>query len=92
MYLVHYKIFNEFVTKNGLKKNEPPIVEATPFILEYKRNGIMMAKIEMASVEEFKFLKKYPKTFNPNKAKNKYWIRGNEWEVKDGNPIMKLTV
>ena len=63
MYLVDYKIFNEFVTKNGLDKNEPPIIEAAPFILEYKRDGIIMAKIEMSSVEEFKFLKKYPKTF-----------------------------
>lgn len=92
MYLVDYKIFNEFVIKNGLDKNEPPIVEVTPFILEYKRNGVMLAKIEMASVEEFKFLKKYPKTFNPDKAKNKYWIRGNEWEAKDGNLIMMLRV
>jgi hypothetical protein len=90
MYLVDHKTFNEFVIKNGLDKNEPPIVEATPFILEYKRNGIMMAKIEMVNIPEFKYLKKYQKI--QGAEKNKYWIRGNEWEVRDGSPIMKLTI
>jgi len=92
MYLVEYPIFNEFVSKNGLDKNEPPILERVPFILEYKREGKMMAKIEMSSIEEFKFLKKYPNTYDPKKSKNKYWIRGNEWKIVDGKPVMDLNI
>ncbi|MDR3706381.1 MAG: hypothetical protein P4L28_10795 [Paludibacteraceae bacterium] len=89
MYLVDFPIFQEFVSKNGLDKNQP-IIEATPFILEYKRDGVMMAKIEMSSIEEFKFLQKYPATYNPQKSKNKYWIRGNEWIVINGQQIQEL--
>jgi hypothetical protein len=92
MYLVDYTTFNTFITKNGLDKNEPPIVVAAPFILEYKRDGVMMAKVEMVSIEEFKFFKKYPNSAKTMKSKNKYWIRGDEWKVIDGKVIQALSV
>ena len=87
MYLVKYPLFIQFVSKNGLDK-DLPIIEQAPFILEYKRDGKMMAKVEMSSIEEFKFLKRYPTTYDPKKSVNKYWIRGNEWE----NGVEKLTI
>jgi hypothetical protein len=87
MYLVDYKIFNEFVTKSELGKNEIPIIRNLPAIIEYKRNGVIMAKIEVLSLNELKFLK------NNNLIKrtiNKYWIRGNEWKTIDNQQVKEL--
>lgn len=78
MYLVSFKEFNDFIIKKELDK-EPPIFEKEPFILEYKRNGIMMAKIEMSSIGEFKHLRNNKLSGNIGTTKNKYWIRGEEW-------------
>lgn len=93
MYLVNFDIFNTFIKKNELDKKEPPIIEDVPFILEYKRNGAMMAKIEMSSINEFKFFKRYPNiAAKKTDSKNKYWIRGNEWEIVNGKTIEKLCI
>jgi len=90
MYLVDFNTFNEFISKKGLDKDEPPLIWQTPFILEYKRDDIILAKVEMSSIEEFKFLKRNKGKINSKTTKNKYWIRVNEWESINNQLVMKL--
>lgn len=47
MYLVDFKTFNVFANKNNLYEKEMPILSKEPFILEFKRGDIIMAKIEI---------------------------------------------
>lgn len=71
MYLVTYKEFEEF-----LGNFEIPIVSELPTIVEFRDDNILKAKIELKSLNELKFAK----SGNPiQKALNKYWIRGEEW-------------
>jgi len=94
MYPVSFEIFSEFLTKKGLAKNDIPFYKTTPCIIEYKKGDIVMAKVEVMSVSEFKFLMKYAgklgATRKPIERKNKYWIRGDEWEVINNEVIKEL--
>jgi len=90
MYLVDYKIFNEFVNKNELGKNEIPVIRNLPAIIEYKRNGVIMAKIEVLSLNELKFLKNKTLNTSLKSTINKYWIRGNEWKTIDNQQVKEL--
>lgn len=100
MYLVDFDIFNEFIDKKGIANNDVPVCEVTPAIIEYRKEGVLMAKVEVVSFAEFNFLKKNANSKRPilerkkkskSKSENKYWIRGNEWEIIDNNPVMKLS-
>lgn len=94
MYLVSFEIFNEFITKKELTKNDIPICKTLPCIIEYKKGDIVMAKVEVINISEFKFLMKYAGKLGINKGskdrKNKYWIRGNEWETVNNQVVQKL--
>lgn len=90
MYLVSYDVFNEFMAKNELGKNEMPIVRNLPAIIEYKRNGVIMAKIEVLSLNELKYLKTKQANTSIKNSINKYWIRGNEWKVIDNQVVKGL--
>lgn len=90
MYLVDFKTFNVFANKNNLYEKEMPILSKEPFILEFKRGDIIMAKIEMKNINEYKFLRKYPTS--KKQLENKYWIRGSEWKTVNGKVIQKLEI
>lgn len=91
MYLVGFKEFDKFLTNKSVSK-EFITSESTPFILEFKRDGVMLAKVEMSNIDEYKFLQKYPNSYNPKTSKNKYWIRGQEWECINDCQIQKLAI
>lgn len=82
MYLVDYNIFKEFITNKGLADQQLPVDSRDLSIIEYRQEGVLMAKIEVYSFSELTFLKKYAKKDAAIVSKNKFWIRGNEW--KDG--------
>ena len=88
MYLVDHKVFMTFLNKKALAKNDLPILKAVPAIVEYKRDGVIMAKVEVMSIAEFNYLLKYGKI--QKSSQNKYWIRGEEWKIVDGKPVMEL--
>ena len=89
MYLVDFKAFDLFCKKNKLYENEMPITNTPPFILEFKKGDVLMAKIEMSNIGEYNFLRKFgtSKTLD-----NKYWVRGEEWIIKDGKQIQQLKI
>jgi hypothetical protein len=92
MYLVDFPIFDAFMKKNCIYDKDIAIMPDCPFILEFRRGNIMIAKIEMSSIEEYRFLKRYPKTYKLKMSKNKYWIRGNEWGIVNGKPLQQLSI
>jgi hypothetical protein len=87
MYLVDYKLFSEFLSKKCIQDNAP-LLEEIPAIIEYRKDNILLAKIEVVSMPELKHLRIYGGRQN----KNKFWIRGNEWQLIDNQPLMKLEV
>lgn len=92
MYLVDFRTFRNFVSKKNLWHPLPPFT-TLPVILEYKSGDKLIAKIEVISLKELKFLS-MNKDVNPdiNKLKNKYWIRGEEWPMVNGMQVKKLIV
>ena len=87
MYLVDYKLFSEFLSKKGIQDNAP-LLEEVPAIIEYRKDNILLAKIEVVSMPELKHLRIYGGKQN----KNKFWVRGNEWQTVDNKLVMKLEV
>lgn len=94
MYLVDFMTFKKFIDSINLSISNQILPDCpVPFILEYKRDGIVMAKVEMLSVNEFRFLMKYPRSHSKKISVNKYWIRGKEWDVDEyGNQIKELRI
>jgi hypothetical protein len=59
-------------------------------IIEYKNEGIVMAKVEVYSAIELKSIILNKKITN---HKNKYWIRGAEWKIdSEGAPIKEFSL
>jgi hypothetical protein len=79
MYLVNAKIFRTFLDKKNIATDA--IVATLPCIVEYNKDGVLMAKVEVTNKREFKMLQD---------GANKYWIRGDEWQMVDGKPVMGL--
>ena len=92
MYLVEPAILKAFLDKNNLTGGVIPRPAGLPCIIEFNSAGVLKAKVEVSSFDEFLAVVKFGKdiTLQP---KNKYWIRGNEWEKdSDGNSIKALNV
>ncbi len=92
MYLVSPDILKTFLDKKKLIEGVIPKPNTLPCIIEFRSSGVVMAKVEVSSFEEFLSVVKFGNTIS-EQPKNKYWIRGEEW-VKDGNGefIKALTV
>ena len=88
MYLVDFKSFNEFISKKGLLEHSVPTCAVTPAIIEFRKDGVLMAKVEVVDFKVFNFLMKFAKLLSSKPVikkgktvcKNKYWIRGEEWQ------------
>jgi hypothetical protein len=91
MYLVEPSAFKEFLDKNDLQYQDVSKPVTVPCIIEFNRGDILKAKVETLSYAEFVSVVKFGKTITA--PKNKYWIRGKEWDLDgDGNPIMELNI
>lgn len=90
MYLVGTEIFRDFIGKKGFLNKLSPIYETPPCIIEFRSGNIVSAKVEVMSWGEFKSVIKFGNVIS--KPRNKYWIRGDEWDKdENGNPIEKLS-
>ena len=85
MYLVDYKIFSDFLLKKGIQDNAP-LLKEIPAIIEYRKGDILLAKIEVVNFSELKHLRIY----GGKQSKNKFWIRGDEWEVVHNKQTTEL--
>jgi hypothetical protein len=83
MYLVDPDIFKQFLDKNKLAEGYIPNPANVPCIIEFNRDNVIAAKVEVLSINEFSHVVKQGSGLS-GIPKNKYWIRGKEWE-KDGN-------
>lgn len=78
MYPLDFKDFKEFLDKENI--NDQAIITTTPCIVQYVRDGVVKAKVEVVDLKAFKWNEKFGlKSFA--KSRNKYWIRGAEWAV-----------
>lgn len=78
MYLITYKEFTEFLQSESIAHGQA-IITNTPCIVEFRRGEILKAKIEVVDKAVYKWNLKYGlKNFKD--SKNKYWIRGKEWQ------------
>lgn len=68
MLLVTSQIFKDFLIKNNIETNA--VISIVPCIVEYKKGGKLMAKVEVLNKRNFKLLLN---------GLNKYWIRGSEF-------------
>jgi len=90
MYLVDFKTFRKFLKKKGQFDKPMPVINELPCILEYKDGDKLLGKVELINLEHFLFLIKYPNS--QVESKNKYWIRGEEWTIKNGEPVKNLVL
>lgn len=101
MYLVDFDTFSKFIKAKGFTDQ----VQASPVgsILEFRRDNVLYAKVEIYSFQQFNFLRKFGQNLSKktlierrkNRKKvneNKFWIRGEEWQVIDNQSVMKLTI
>lgn len=91
MYLVSAKDFKTFLDKNGLLSGVIPKTKTVPCLIEFNQTGVLKAKVEVLNYAEFLAVVKFGK--DVSSQKNKYWIRGQEWEkASDGSPIRELKI
>ncbi len=91
MYLVEPTIFKTFLDNVNLSSGYIPKPESLPCLIEFNQSGWLKAKVEVTSYDEFLAVLKFGKAVSFQK--NKYWIRGKEWEKgPDGNFIQGLKV
>jgi len=84
MYLVNYKEFTDFLQSENIV-NTQVVIFNTPCIVQFMRGEIVKAKVEVVDKSVFDWNNIYGlKAFKD--SKNKYWIRGKEWE---NNPLKK---
>ncbi len=92
MYLVDTPVFKSFIDKNNLSEGYIPKPAVLPCIIEFNRTGVLKAKVEVSSYEEFLAVVKFDKEIS-QQPKNKYWIRGDEWETdSNGNLVKEMNV
>lgn len=79
MYLVNFDEFKNFLLSEKII-SDTILPHSQPFILQFKREEKVMAKVEVVDLSAFKWNEKYGnKSFR--KSSNKYWIRGKEWGI-----------
>jgi hypothetical protein len=89
MYLVTSDVFLQFVKHEQLPTQI--VFDTNQEIIEFKRNSILMAKVETKSIKELKMVLRSGAP--GGKSVNKYWIRGDEWKQNsDKTLIPKLTI
>lgn len=91
MYLVKPEIFKQFLDNEKVKQELQNKPNRIPCIIEFRRNQVILAKVEVMDYIEFEKVVKSQKVKTP--TINKYWVRGKEWE-KDakGNYIEELKI
>nr|NJM01844.1 hypothetical protein [Desulfobacula sp.] len=91
MYLVSPHDFKAFLDNINLSSGLIPKPESLPCLIEFNQSGLLKAKVEVSNYAEFLAVVKFGKTVSSQK--NKYWIRGQEWEKgPDGNFIQEMKV
>jgi hypothetical protein len=89
MYNVTQEVFKTFLENQRFATRDVLPPENIPCIIEFRRGDILKAKVEVKNFKELRRALDGVSVTNPD---NKYWIRGNEWEVdQNGQPIQKLS-